>query len=107
MLTVFRLDQLCSEELKKAHKNVEIWSTGWLKQTHAFFAKRRTTVEYAPDKDQTPGNRFKRRVRIAILDTGIDMRHPEINARKERIQDTLCQIPGLENKANEDTSGHG
>src|ERR1700761_3970558 len=101
-----RLDPLCSEELKAAHRSVDIWSSWELKKMHDFLKKRRNTVEYAPDRDKDCP-KSKRRVRIAILDTGIDMEHPEIKARKSRIQDTFCQIKGLENKADEDTSGHG
>lgn len=110
-----KLDQLSSAEMKKSHKSVEVWSTGRLRQTHGFFEKRRSHVEYAPDKAKDhekdkkskTSDRSKRRVRIAILDTGVDLTHPEIAARKHRIQETLCAIPGLKDRGAEDTCGHG
>lgn len=66
--------------------------------------KCRNNVQYEEGNDS---RKNRRRVRIAILDTGINMSHPEINARKDRVKGFLCQIKGLESKANEDTSGHG
>ncbi|KAK5057883.1 hypothetical protein LTR84_011884 [Exophiala bonariae] len=103
--TLTKIDNLKDKGFNEAHKQVAVWGENRLRKTHEFLVtKCRNNVDY----EEGEGSRKnKRRVRIAVLDTGVSMKHPEINARKERIKGFYCDIKGLENKANEDTSGHG
>lgn len=100
-----KVDNLKHKDFNEAHKAVAVWGEDRLRKTHDFLmTKCRNNVEY----EEGEGSRKnKRRVRIAVLDTGINMKHPEINARKERIKGFHCEIKGLEGRANEDSSGHG
>lgn len=103
------LTKICNfqhKDFNETHKNVAFWAPeDDLRKTHEFLmTKCRNNVEYEEGKDS---RKNRRRVRIAILDTGIDMNHPEIKARKKRVKGFHCEIKGLETKANEDTSGHG
>jgi subtilisin family serine protease len=82
-------------------RSLETWSGGLLKKTHEFLKELRKDSKYSTRAKD------RRRVRIALLDTGIDMTHPDISARSDRIIETFCEIKGLENKGNEDKSGHG
>lgn len=104
--TLTKIDNLQHKDFSEAHKGVAFWSSkDRLRKTHDFLmTKCRNNVEYEEGKDS---RKNRRRVRIAILDTGINMNHPEIKARKERVKGFHCEIKGLETKANEDTSGHG
>ena len=80
---------------------LEKWSEeGLLQKTHDFLSEMRNGKYWQAKK-------HRRRVRIAVLDTGIDINHPEIAARSGRIIESICEIPGLENQGNEDKSGHG
>jgi len=100
-----RIGDLKWKDLNDRHKGVSLWSPDKIIKTHEFLTNKcRNNIQYAEGNES---RKDKRRVRIAILDTGIDMNHPEIDARKERIKGFLCQMEGLESKANEDTSGHG
>jgi hypothetical protein len=50
------------------------------------------------------------RIRIAILDTGLDMNHPYIKAREDRIKDIRSWVNDLDGKQEwktGDASGHG
>lgn len=47
---------------------------------------------------------------MAILDTGLDMSHPSVKAREERIKDVRTWVEGLNGKEDRragDISGHG
>lgn len=83
------------------------WSSGDLKRTQDFIKACRGQLKYSDSR------RPKRRVRIAVLDTGIDTSHPSIETdayRKERLKGFLCEINGLKDdpdNARKDSHGHG
>lgn len=55
-------------------------------------------------------NETTTKVKVAILDTGLDMGHHSIRARKERIKDVRTWVDGLGGKEDRragDSSGHG
>jgi len=50
------------------------------------------------------------RIKVAILDTGLDVSHPDIKAREERIKDVRSWVDGLDGKQDRnagDSCGHG
>lgn len=50
------------------------------------------------------------RIKVAILDTGLDVGHPDIKAREERIKDIRSWVNGLNGERDPkagDSSGHG
>lgn len=80
---------------------IETWSGDRnLQRTHEFLHEIRDGKYWQTKK-------HRRRVRVAILDSGIDVAHPEIAARSERIVETFCPIPGFEDQGNQDKGGHG
>jgi hypothetical protein len=50
------------------------------------------------------------RIKVAVLDTGLDVGHPDIEARAERIKDVRSWVNGLDGKQDRkagDSCGHG
>ncbi|PON28461.1 hypothetical protein TGAM01_v202955 [Trichoderma gamsii] len=75
-------------------------------------------IRKVEDEPSTPGHNSPEptcpdqgsRIKVAILDTGLDRRHPFIQARNERIKDIRSWVNNLDGKQDPstgDVSGHG
>jgi hypothetical protein len=75
------------------------WFSNFLElQTVPIFRRVRNRVEeYRRERH--------RRVRVAILDTGVDTSHPEISRKRDRIKECRSWVAGLPNEG--DICGHG
>ena len=47
------------------------------------------------------------RIKVAVLDTGLDMTHPTIQANQDRIKEVRSWLPSGGTKGGGDLSGHG
>lgn len=47
------------------------------------------------------------RVKVAVLDTGLDLDHPDIQANRERIKEVKAWLPPETTRSEGDVSGHG
>ena len=47
------------------------------------------------------------RIKVAVLDTGLDMTHPTIKANQDRIKDVRSWLPLSRTNVGGDLSGHG
>jgi len=67
--------------------------------------------EQVIDMDQIGASDTRRpRIRVAVLDTGLDLGHPAIQANAERIKDIKSWLPPSESGRRQDSgdvSGHG